>query len=341
MPYYVNAKFEFRVLKIQLSYIIIYEFKQIIIIISFGVHKIMKTHFSIAEIKTTMKYLESLFDVVRLVDPIETAILTIKNGKIHREKYSCYKVWDKKNRCEICSSICALTAQCPKTKHEFLSNNIFYVVSQPIYIILTEKEIVKAVLEIISRTSDHLLETPIQQQNFFALLNETQRKLYEDELTGVYNRRYLNEFLFLQHKNSKIPEKLTIIFMDLQNFKLINDTYGHLIGDKLLKNIAQTLAANVRTQDSVIRFGGDEFIIILTNCTEDHIQYKIDKLKARLYAICYDTKSNLHITANFGYSHSNKFILSDAMLQTMIQKADSMMYNEKKLAKKSLNSTFI
>lgn len=52
----------------------------------------MKTHFSIAEIKTTMKYLESLFDVVRLVDPIETAILTIKNGKIHREKYSCYKV---------------------------------------------------------------------------------------------------------------------------------------------------------------------------------------------------------------------------------------------------------
>ena len=101
MPYYVNAKFEFRVLKIQLSYIIIYEFKQIIIIISFGVHKIMKTHFSIAEIKTTMKYLESLFYVVRLVDPIETAILTIKNGKIHREKYSCYKVWDKKNRCEI------------------------------------------------------------------------------------------------------------------------------------------------------------------------------------------------------------------------------------------------
>lgn len=58
----------------------------------------MKTHFSIAEIKTTMKYLESLFDVVRLVDPIETAILTIKNGKIHREKYSCYKVWDKKKQ---------------------------------------------------------------------------------------------------------------------------------------------------------------------------------------------------------------------------------------------------
>lgn len=293
----------------------------------------MKTHFSIAEIKTTITYLEPLFDVVRLVDPIETAILTIKNGKIHREKYSCYKVWNKTNRCETCSSMCALTAQYPKTKHEFLANNIFYVVSQPIFIILTESEIIKAVLEIVSRNSDHLLETPGQQQNFFALLNETQRKLYEDELTGVYNRRYLNEFLFLQNKNSTIPEKLTIIFLDLQDFKSINDTYGHLTGDRLLKDIAQTLVTNVRNQDSVIRFGGDEFIITLTNCTEDNIQYKIDKLKEKLYAICYDTKNNLHIRANFGYSHSNKFILAKTMLHTMIKKADSMMYHEKQLAK--------
>ena len=262
----------------------------------------MKTHFSIAEIKTTITYLEPLFDVVRLVDPIETAILTIKNGKIHREKYSCYKVWNKTNRCETCSSMCALTAQCPKTKHEFLANNIFYVVSQPIFIILTESEIIKAVLEIVSRNS-------------------------------VYNRRYLNEFLFLQNKNSTIPEKLTIIFLDLQDFKSINDTYGHLTGDRLLKHIAQTLVTNVRNQDSVIRFGGDEFIITLTNCTEDNIQYKIDKLKEKLYAICYDTKNNLHIRANFGYSHSNKFILSKTMLHTMIKKADSMMYHEKQLAK--------
>ena len=56
----------------------------------------MKTHFSIAEIKTTMKYLESLFDVVRLVDPIETAILTIKNGKIHRENIHAIKYGIKK-----------------------------------------------------------------------------------------------------------------------------------------------------------------------------------------------------------------------------------------------------
>ena len=62
--------------------------------------------------------------------------------------------------------MCALTAQYPKTKHEFLANNIFYVVSQPIFIILTESEIIKAVLEIVSRNSDHLLETPGQQQNF-------------------------------------------------------------------------------------------------------------------------------------------------------------------------------
>jgi diguanylate cyclase (GGDEF)-like protein len=95
-------------------------------------------------------------------------------------------------------------------------------------------------------------------------LNE---KLIKDELTGVYNRRYINQKLPKDiHYAMENQEKLSIMMLDIDNFKEINDSYGHMAGDLVLKNLGKTIQSKIRNNyDWVARFGGDEFIIILKN----------------------------------------------------------------------------
>jgi diguanylate cyclase (GGDEF)-like protein len=90
-----------------------------------------------------------------------------------------------------------------------------------------------------------------------------------DFLTGVYNRRKLEEDLWRYVElNKRFKIKFSILMFDINKFKEINDTKGHKTGDKILRQIAYILQENVRTYDKVYRYGGDEFIVILSHHTE-------------------------------------------------------------------------
>jgi diguanylate cyclase (GGDEF)-like protein/PAS domain S-box-containing protein len=107
----------------------------------------------------------------------------------------------------------------------------------------------------------------------------TERKLAEevlykeaikDPLTGVFNRRFMNEFVSKEIKRSeRHKRKIGFLLVDVDNFKEINDTYGHTVGDRVLKEVAGFLQSNVRQSDFVVRYGGDEFLIILTELEGD------------------------------------------------------------------------
>ncbi|HIC87128.1 MAG TPA: GGDEF domain-containing protein [Aquificae bacterium] len=104
-------------------------------------------------------------------------------------------------------------------------------------------------------------------------------KMIKDPLTGCYNRIFLNEFVENQIpiiKKYSIP--LGILIIDIDDFKKINDTYGHDIGDIVLKTIANTIKKSVNKSDYVIRYGGEEFLVILCNCRED----KVDEVAERI-----------------------------------------------------------
>ena len=119
------------------------------------------------------------------------------------------------------------------------------------------------------------------------------REFYLDELTGAKNRRYLNTFIKKEIKKCKrYNQVFSILLLDLDDFKVINDIHGHLEGDKVLKGFVDFLQRTLRESDEIIRYGGDEFIVFLPNTDREHtvivaqrILNKIKSVKIEGYKI--------------------------------------------------------
>lgn len=159
------------------------------------------------------------------------------------------------------------------------------------------------------------------------VLKEREKLLYKDALTAVYNRMYYNALL------SKLQEQapLGIITFDLNNFKLINDTYGHLFGDLYLSAFASQLS-DVFKDDITIRMGGDEFTVIEQTGNITDIKLKIAKLKRYLSktTVEYNNHAITHIDAAVGYAIRSDINIS--IEETLVQ-ADEQMYQNKATSK--------
>lgn len=102
---------------------------------------------------------------------------------------------------------------------------------------------------------------------------------YQDALTGLYNHRYFYEqFSHEIERSLRYGEPLTVLLMDMNNFKAINDTYGHMVGDKFLSLVGQVIARQIRSSDIGARYGGDEFVVLLPSTTAAEAQLTADKL---------------------------------------------------------------
>lgn len=257
-----------------------------------------------------LRCLAPIFDVVRLVDPVRTTVLRLCDDHVTEEPYTCFSVWNKDCRCKNCTSLQAVSGNCRRTKYEFIHNDVFYVVSQPLMLVLPEEER-QVVLEIVSHVSDQLLVEKENGKTVAQRLEELQSKLYRDELTRAFNRRYLNEFSFLHHSAEYTPMRVGLILLDLRQFKKVNDTRGHLAGDQVLEEVAAVLRSHVRAQDSVI----------LTDCDESVVQRKVEDLRLALLPV---------LPADFGYAYTNQFLAEQSFLMAMLEQADRRMYEEKR-----------
>jgi len=115
------------------------------------------------------------------------------------------------------------------------------------------------------------------------LVAELQRSATTDPLTGVYNTRFFHEVLGREAARSqRFSTTLSLLMIDVDNFKTINDTYGHVVGDKVLVQIGQVLGACVRTTDLVFRCGGDEFGVVLPGTSAEGAVHVADKILDRV-----------------------------------------------------------
>ena len=111
------------------------------------------------------------------------------------------------------------------------------------------------------------------------MIQQLQRLAIEDPLTGLFNSRYLFDQLDKEINRAKrYLHPLSLMFIDIDKFKTINDTYGHMIGDKVLSQIAKRLKACLRSNDTAYRFGGDEYTIILPETTLPEAKYVADRI---------------------------------------------------------------
>lgn len=144
-------------------------------------------------------------------------------------------------------------------------------------------------------------------------------KLYHDALTGAYNRRYYDEVVC----SSIGPAGVAV--MDLDDFKICNDTYGHHAGDMALETAAEAIRACIRKNDLLIRYGGDEFVLILTGIPSDSLKPKLEKIRARVQDTPVPGYPHLRLSLSIGGTMQS---LTDSM-ETAMRCADRLMYQAK------------
>ena len=156
----------------------------------------------------------------------------------------------------------------------------------------------------------------------------------KDSLTNIYNRRKIEELCENELKRSeRYNNNLSLIFFDLNDFKLINDLLGHHKGDDVLIKIANTVSNNIRSTDYFGRWGGDEFLIVLPHTNLLQTEKIINVLENKINEIDFKLKDNLKITCSFGLCQYKE----GDTLDSLLKKADSSMYtikNEYKRNKK-------
>lgn len=174
--------------------------------------------------------------------------------------------------------------------------------------------------------------TNIRTKKLYDYLERINSELYTlattDPLTGLYNRRYILEQLAIMNYNfERYGNNFSIILMDLDKFKTINDTYGHDAGDKVIIDFANRLKDSVRKTDFVGRFGGEEVIIILQNITEQNLINITKKIlsEIRLSSITYNNFT-IKYTASIGVKYCNIYINN---VDEYIKRADHLLYMSK------------
>jgi diguanylate cyclase (GGDEF)-like protein/PAS domain S-box-containing protein len=158
---------------------------------------------------------------------------------------------------------------------------------------------------------------------------------YNDNLTSLPNRNTFNSLLKVELAHAKrYDHKVAVMFLDLDGFKQVNDTYGHNIGDGLLKNVAEKLTASIREGDTVARIGGDEFTILLPRITKDENAQMIATKIISLFSnpIEIDTHS-LKVGASIGIAI---FPRDGEDPETLLKNADEAMYRAKQGGKNRL-----
>jgi len=156
---------------------------------------------------------------------------------------------------------------------------------------------------------------------------------YCDQLTGLYNRRFYEEELKRLDVKRNLP--MTIVMADVNGLKLINDSFGHALGDRLLKKVAEVIKKGCRSDDIVARLGGDEFVIILTKTDEEKAEQIIKRIKALALN---ENVGSINVSIAFGYETKKT---EDESIQDIFKNAEDHMYRHKLYESSSIRNQTI
>lgn len=157
----------------------------------------------------------------------------------------------------------------------------------------------------------------------------------KDELTKVFNRRYFNDRVFRElHRAKRYKRELSLIMIDIDHFKNFNDTYGHHIGDEVLRWVAKNIGESIRDSDILARYGGEEFVIILTETDKQGAAFVGEKVRKNLEERSVNLtemfKSSIPITRNITISLGVSHFPGDGnTVEELIDRADQNLYKAK------------
>ncbi|MDX1348414.1 MAG: GGDEF domain-containing protein [Thiomicrorhabdus chilensis] len=178
----------------------------------------------------------------------------------------------------------------------------------------------------------YIIETTLL--NAESLEKKAQNKLHKlsliDDLTQVANRRKINEVLQIEmERANRHHTKLSIVLFDIDDFKKVNDRYGHLVGDEVLKKVASLVKRNVRKTDCIGRWGGEEFFLVLPEESAESASHLCEKLRSEIEQTRFANIQD-SISCSFGVA---EYFPGMASIEQFVQNADKALYQAKKTGK--------
>ncbi|NLT96318.1 MAG: diguanylate cyclase [Clostridia bacterium] len=190
---------------------------------------------------------------------------------------------------------------------------------------------IEAKNRMLEKSNAELIEAKEKAEKLNQLLYEEKQKLQKlsitDYLTGAFNKRFITACLEEEIEASRNKQtKLTVAMIDIDNFKNINDTYGHLYGDYVVERVARTIINNLRQTDVLGRYGGDEFLIIMRNTSREEGYVMLERIRQKILEL--EWENDLVVTISGGVIE----VGSDE-LTGLLNKADRLLYKAKNKSK--------
>lgn len=258
-----------------------------------------------------LERLKGIFDIVRLVDPESTKVLSLgKDGRLTEMPGTCHMVWNKSGRCENCISSKALARKESLNKIEFKDDQAYFVMAK--YVEVGGRD---CVLEMVSKLSDGRWLDMGGRRMLLDRGSNFERSAFVDSLTGAYSRQYFECFL------AESEQVEGVVMIDVDHFKEVNDRFGHLVGDKALQSVAQSILSNLRQTDVLVRYGGDEFLLLVPHIRPgEHVIQRVREAAASARVEGYP---ELELSASVGG------VCGVHPLTEAIRQADVKMYQNK------------
>ncbi len=266
------------------------------------------------EAENKMEVLREIFDVVRLLKGSDLQAAGMESKLAGRENLcQCYAFWNKDKRCENCISLKALEEKKQTSKIEFLDSDMYQVFAR--YLEIDDEPYV---MEMLKKLDENTLTDEEGYEKLTEKLTVYSEKLYRDVLTGAYNRRYFEEKV----KNMSLNAGVAVI--DLDDFKLFNDTYGHDGGDLVLTTVVNVIRHYIRRTDILVRYGGDEFLLILPGIEKEVFSQKLRMIQEKIHATHIPGFNRRKLSVSIG-----GVMFTHGRLEEAITKADRLMYMAK------------
>ncbi len=270
---------------------------------------------TVQEAKEMIQQLRKVFSIVRLLDPVQH--IEIDSDKMQEDttpqSHQCYDFWKKGKCCTNCIAKMVSETEPQKTRLEIMDSTMYQIVAK--YVEINDKAYV---LELVNALDQTVVTDKNSWKTLRSEIADYDKELYIDALTGAYNRKYYEDKL----KDINTPSGVAMIDMD--DFKLCNDLYGHQAGDAALRTLSKVILRNIRRSDKLIRYGGDEFVLIMPGITETMFDRKLQHILTTI------RNHKIPGYAQAALSVSIGGVLSRGeSIDAAVRRADSMMYRAK------------
>jgi len=281
------------------------------------------------QLENEVLFLRDTYDFVRLVNPLLKKTIDVSSREEMPCKTNCFN-FNQRYSCGACFSENTILSKRSQVKFEYRFDKLFLVVSKIIFV--DEKWLALELIKELKSVDKLLALARVEKDLFNDYIEEFNGIMYQDELTHIQNRRYFEKYFPLTLKKAVINRcDIGLALIDIDDFKTVNDTYGHDIGDEVLKEVAMLIRQNVRSasDDYVVRLGGDEFLIAIYRIGENDF---INKLK-RIKNVIADKKMhrNINVTISIGAVMLSQ--LEKQSQKELLKTADKALYQSKEKGK--------